>query len=547
VSTTAAAAAATQPPAQRASAPIVRWKHFRSPGDLVFVAGLGALLAYAAWLGRNISFFSDDWDIIAFHHNGRYLTPYNGHLWLVPIGIFHTLYVTVGLRAYAPYRAVGLVCYGALGIAFYGYARRRVGPTLAAIAALSVMWFSTAQYNLMFPLLMNFSLPLAATVVIWILLDRESLRCDIAAGGCLAVALASNSVGLITAAAVGTELLVRRDPPRRWLPFVPPLALWLLWYAVYHTSTAGPGGAGAVVRYAAHEIQATFAAFAGGSDALGYVLLVATAVLFTLSIVRWHTFNARAAGALAAVLAFALLTSYTRAGFVPPVLATTPRYLWFNGFFLVVAVVEVVSGLHVRWPAALVGTLVVVVGAVTLVGNLRDYHDQVVTYGRTVRTYMVAVDAIPDRIGQQRVIPFSYITVRVGAYLTAIRHLGSPLGPVTLRALGSEHDRSTADSWMIHDLDLRFRTVSVAPGSCAAVPPSVAARDLATRGPVTVVVRAGSTPVVWSLRRLAVRFHTAAGSLAPGDAATLTIPPDHSSLPWHVRIQGAAASVSVCR
>src|SRR5258708_27696293 len=177
-----------------------------SVGDGVFAVGLATLIGYAAWLGRDVWFFSDDWDFIAFHHTGDYLTPYNSHLWLFPLAIFHTLYVTVGLVSYTPYRVVGLVAYAALGIILFVYARQRVQPLYAALAALSVVWFSTAEFNVLFPLLINFSVPLAATIAIWLLLDRDTWRCALVAAGFLAVALASDSVVLITFSVVDIDL-----------------------------------------------------------------------------------------------------------------------------------------------------------------------------------------------------------------------------------------------------------------------------------------------------------------------------------------------------
>ena len=517
-----------------------------SPADGLFALGLGALLAYAIWLGRDLWFFSDDWDIIAFHHNGAYLTPYNGHLWLIPIGIFHALYVTAGLGSYAPYRAVGLAGYALLGIVFYVYARQRIAPVVAALAALSVMWFSTAQYNLLFPLLVNFSVPLACTAGIWMLLDRETRRADIGGGVLLAVALATNSVGLVTVVVVATELGLRRAPFRRWLPFIPPLALWLVWYATYHTPMAGPGSAGAVIRYALHEIQATFAAFAGGSNAIGYVLLIATAIVFLLSIVRWHTFNARAAAALAGLGAFVLLTAYTRQGFFPPVVATTPRYLWLNAFFVVAALIEVIRRAPAIRTIATIGAIIVVVGAITLVGNLRSYHAQVVAGAHTTRTYLTAVEAIPNRVNRRRLLPVSYIPVSVGAYLTAVRHLGSPITSVSSRQLGTPADRTGADEWMITDLGLGFEPVTTPPTTaCTTLDQLVARRGFAVHGPSTILVQPGSAPVEWTIRRLA-----SAGApqnpIPPGGLEALHIPSDHSSRPWHVQIRGAAA-VSLCR
>ena len=356
-------------------------------------------------------------------------------------------------------------------------------PLLAALAALSIVWFSAAQLNVMFPFLINFSLPLAATVAIWIVLDRDTWRGDVAAGVFLAVALASSGIGLVTFVAVAAELLARRAPTRRWLPFVPPLVLWVVWYAGYHTKIQS-GSVGGTVRYALHEVVATFAGFVGGWNPGGYVLLVATAVVFVLAIVRWRTFTARAAGALAGFAAFVALTAYSRIGIVPAIPADTGRYIWLNGFFVVVALLEVARG-SARSPLVLVaGTLIVVLGAVTLVGNLRDYTQEVAQNERSTRTFIVATQAISDHIDRSRIIrPFSYIPVRVGQYLAAVEQLGSPLRQVSLADLGTETERATADRWMVEDLGLRLEPVMSAPsGVCAAVPPSTAGQDLAVRG-----------------------------------------------------------------
>jgi hypothetical protein len=516
--------------------------------DGVFATGLAVLLGYAEWLGRDISFFSDDWPIIAFHHNGDYVTPYGGHLLLLPIAIFHTLFVTVGLTSYTPYLVVGLVSYATFAVVLYIYLRRRVQPTLACIAALSVVWFSTAQLNVLFPLLLNFSIPMAATVLIWMCLDRNDVRFDLAAAGFLAIALACGGVGLVPVAAVATELLVHRAPIKRWLPFAVPVALWCLWYAAYHTPVGKPNSFGGTIRFSLHQIQATFAGFAGGWDVGGYMLLGAMFVVFALAILRWHTFNARAAAALVSVVVFAGLTGYTAIhGSLPALPADTPRYLWVNAFLLVTASVEVIRGRRLSPTVAVVGAVVLAVGAVTLVGNLQTYHREVVQYKHSTRTFLVATEAISDRIDRHRILPLSYNLVRTGEYLAAVKHLGSPLHGVGVRDLGTEADRKRADGWMIQDLGL-----SLAPGpvqttsSCTAVTPATQP-DFSLRGPAAIVARAGPGPAVLSLRRLSQGFDSPIGRIEAGTMASLRIPADRSSLPWHIRIDGVTESLAVCR
>jgi hypothetical protein len=412
---------------------------------------------------------------------------------------------------------------------------------------LSIVWFSSAQLNVLFPSLLNFSVPLLVLAVIWLLLDRNDGRCDILAGGCLAIALASGGIGLVTAGVVGVELLGLRAPIRRWLPFTVPFAAWCLWYIGYHTPVSNPNSIAGTIRFALHEIQATFAAFVGGWNPGGYVLLAAAVTLFGVAFVRWHTFDVRAGASLAGVVLFAALTGYTaRRGTLPAVPATTPRYLWVNGFLILAAVVEVVRGRRApQWVAAM-ATIIIAVGAVTLIGNLRTYHEQVVRYTHTARTFMVAVEAIPERINRRRIMPFSYNIVRVGDYLAAIRHLGSAVQGVGLGELGTEAERHAADGWMVQDLGLRLETTTAPPSSCRAIA-AAGERDLALHGPANVRVAAGPNPAVLRIRRLARRFGSPLGTIAPGTDDLLRIPLDHFRVPWHLRIEGVGASVDVCR
>ena len=219
--------------------------------------------------------------------------------------------------------------------------------------------------------------------------------------------------------------------------FAPPVALWGIWYLTNSKGVDHPNSLGGTIRYAAHEMQLTFAGFAGGWEVGGYVLAAAAIVLFALAIFRWHTFSARTASALAGVIMFAALTGYTpRHGALAALPADTPRYLWLNAFFLIAAVIDVLRGRTLpRWVPAVAGVLVIV-GAITLVGNLRDYHQEVVDYKHKTQTYLYATEALGSRADQHRILPLSFELVRTGEYLAAVKHSGSPLENVRVRDLG---------------------------------------------------------------------------------------------------------------
>jgi hypothetical protein len=241
--------------------------------DLLFGIALVGLVAYAAVLGRAISFFSDDWPIIAEHHGGDYLRPYGGHLLLVPIAIFRFFWETAGLSTYTPYRVVGLVAFAVFAVAFYLYLRNRAQAVVALVGALAVVWYSQGHFNILFPVTINFAIPMAATVAIWMLFDRQreryDVRLDVLTGVLVAISLLNGGPGLVAVVAVGTELLLKRVPLRRWLLLVVPFALWGIWYLEHREKIEHPSSVFGTIRFAAHQLQEAFAGFVGGWDPAG--------------------------------------------------------------------------------------------------------------------------------------------------------------------------------------------------------------------------------------------------------------------------------------
>jgi hypothetical protein len=140
------------------------------------------LLVVAAVAGRDLWFFSDDWNIYADYHDGNLLTPFNGHLSLVPAGIYRVLFHTAGMGSYLPYRLAGLAALAVLAFQVVRFAHVRLGELrrgrvplgaiLVTVAVSAVLWNSAGKMNLLFPFLMNFTIPIAALLAIWWHLDR---------------------------------------------------------------------------------------------------------------------------------------------------------------------------------------------------------------------------------------------------------------------------------------------------------------------------------------------------------------------------------------
>jgi hypothetical protein len=517
--------------------------HLRSrarAGIAVFGAGLAGLVAWAAWCGRGIWFFIDEWVVITRYTAGEWLTPFNGHLSLVPIAAYRFFLSTGGYDA-APNRAFALLCYASAAVAVFVFARTRVDPLFAALAGLLVAWSSQAQLLIMFPLLFNFTLPAAALVFIWLLMERDRVRSDIGASLLLALALATSSVGLLAAFTVLVDLGLQRERRlRRWATFAPPIVLWSVWYVRYDRGRTGAGGTvRSVVSFAWHEFLATFVALGAESKIVGVAVFVAVVAVVGASITRWHTFDRRAAVIALSLFGFLLLTAIGRnaAGekfHVAPVAPATDRFVWINGLIIICLVVHCLRSRGIPAVAFVAIAALVVGNAVLLAGRLSDYRTSTLANNRNIRTLLAAVDALGPRANPHRLLPLGFIPVPTADYQRLVRHYGSPTAGTSVDDLGDEATRRIADSWLVSDLDVR-----VLPGvgeACTAAPDPNARDGIQVRAPSTVEIRTGDDAASVFVRRLARRFSgPALASVPPHSTAVLQLDRDGSTLPWFVR------------
>jgi hypothetical protein len=446
-------------------------------------------LVAVAWIGRDLWFFSDDWNIFADYHSGGLLEPFNGHLSLVPAGIYRVLFATVGVDSYLPFRLAGL---GSLAVLAFQVARlvhhrladARLGRLPAAavvgfLAGAAVLWNSAGQMNLMFPFLMNFTIPIAALAAIWWHLDRRTAPGDVAASLWLAVALATSGLGLMTALAVGVELLIGRAPLRRWAVLAPGPVLWVLWFLTHRDGTPLTTDVPAVAAYAARMLLAATSSIAAGTLAGGVLLAVVLLGYLVLAGVRWRAADGRLLGALAAPLAFAVFTAMTRIGIVPEIPPDELRYSWAVAAFLVLAAVVacrprplVGSSLPPAAPWALVGLAIVVLlaGSVRLVGDLQEWNARVRDARPGLGALLLATEAVGlERIDPDRVIPVSYVPVTTGGYLGAVEAIGSPVaGEEPVAGTGEPYALRTADEILVSELPVIVEPVPGPVAACAA-------------------------------------------------------------------------------
>lgn len=516
----------------------------------------GLLVLLAAWIGRRLWFFSDDWNILAGYHSGNLTEPFNGHLSLVPAGIYQTLFHTAGVGSYAPYRIAGLFGLAVLGFQVARWTTSWVGPMLATFAVAAVMWNSSGSSNVMFPFLMNFSLPIGALLAIWWHLDqldavgesdspatpplhKQMTRHLVAIALWLTLALATSGLGVMAAVAVAVELLLRRAPLRQWIPWAVPVALWGTWWLGHRGANDISTDVTAVVPYALRMLLAGSTAIAAGWKPLGVLLALALLVSVVTVTIRHRKLDPRVGAALCAALAFATLTSLTRQDTVVPIAPDELRYGWTVGAYLVFAAVALVSAGRDPAPpesqrrrylwvvGGVVAAVVLIAGAARLTDAMGNWADQVTDAAPGLRSNIYAAEALgADRIPADAVIgPLSYVPVSAQDYLDAVDDVGSPLQGSSVSDIGGRPEQRTeADNLLFANIDIMAPVPSVAavdPG----MPGCTGTAEVLPGTDRTVVVVADG--VGWGATLAIGRFGEPGLVLeVPSGVSTLSLPED---------------------
>ena len=180
----------------------------------VYLFVVSSLTAAAIlWAGRGTTFFSDEWEFVVVRRGwtlDTFFGPHGEHVVVLPVVLYKTLFETVGLNAYWPYRCVLLLVHLACVWLVFRLAGRRVGDPAAALAASFVLVLGSAWEMLLVP----FELTLLGSVALGLLaldgLDRGGRRGEVVALLALIGATASSSAGIAFVAGVTAELVLRR-------------------------------------------------------------------------------------------------------------------------------------------------------------------------------------------------------------------------------------------------------------------------------------------------------------------------------------------------
>lgn len=505
-----------------------------------------AVTAVGFWhLGRGMTFFYDEWDVILRRRfdGGSLLRPHNNHLIAVPVAIYRLVIGAFGLEHYGVVRALliglHLLCAGLL----YRYAAVRVGRFLALLAAGFLLASGRAWEDLLWGFEITVMLCVAAALGVLCCLDRRDRPGDLGACLLLSGSLASFGFGVPLAIGVGVELAARHAWRRLWVVGVP-TAFFGLWYLTHPSDRLPVAGVGKIAGFISDAAATAVAALTGRFSTWPVFAFGLLAVL-VVGLGRRFTDRPRLLLVATTLAAYWGLTAYSRASLVPTH-ATSSRYLYPAAAFVLVGLADTLRGVRVNLLAASAGAALLAVAVAGNVGALRDGATGLRYESALLRASLGALELVPNIDPEFTPNP-RQPQVWAGQYLQAAERHGSAGSTLSeLREAGPEA-QAFADDTLVRALAPRLDafTGSSRGGDCVGVsgPDHVAE---APASPGRVVVRAGASPAQVHLRRFSSAFAPQPiGALEPNTARLISIPGDRAPDVWHVRAAGPGASL--CR
>jgi hypothetical protein len=348
---------AAQPSTLRASLAGIGWAPF---------ALTGVALVALVWFGRDMTFYHDEFAFLLLRDlsiNGIF-SPHNEHLSATLVILYRVLVGTVGTVSYWPYLGVTFALHMVVAWIVYYVVRREASPAWALGAMAVVLMLGSGGDDILWAFQSGTIGAVAAGMAAVVVAPRRPAVAAIL----LTIAMLTSGGWLAFLVGTAVHLVLTRPRGLAWLAL--PVALYLVWYALFATSAISPG-LHDLVEYVLTGLYAS-AAGALGSTALvvGEVALLA----LVLALGRAWSVPPVVLALLASGVAFFVIAGLVRAQ-LGAEQATAPRYVY------VVAPTLIVAGavLLARVPRPLGQALGAVVLVIALGGNIAlmfETHDR---------------------------------------------------------------------------------------------------------------------------------------------------------------------------
>jgi hypothetical protein len=329
----------------------------------------GVVLLY---LGRSLTFWEDEWRSITFDGGLLdYLRPVNQHWSTVPLALYRLTFRFVGLHSYLPYLAQVVLLHLLAVAGAYALMRNRVGPLIATLVSIPLLFLGTGAENLFWAFQTGFVGSVMFGVWALSFIERPVKHGAPIASLLLVASLASSGMGVFFLVVAAGRTIFDAALRTRVLAVLPPFVTYVVWFALVGRDPLGddqvfvePG----VARFAVRGIAYSTERLVGldhlpAGDVLGLAVFLGLSLVTGLRIARGRQ-HGLAAGCLLGVAAMYTVIAFGRLHADPGYdHATSSRYVYVAAFLLVLAIVDLLPG---RGAWSLRGSRVGVVAAATL-------------------------------------------------------------------------------------------------------------------------------------------------------------------------------------
>lgn len=531
-------------------------------------------VAFLFWLQRGLAFADDsiNWILLnGFNSAGVTIEPYGGHLILTPMLLFRAVLGIAG----ASYTGMGVVQIGLLLILsglIYEYGRRRVGPLLALPPAIVILFLGSSSSVLMQPMIgIQFLCALTPGVAGLLALERGDRRGDIAACIFFSLATLGFEMGLAFVLGGAVSIALRDDRWRRaWIVAVP-LAIygiWRIWAAKYGDSGAHLSNIIWVPAYGVDSLGVVVASLFGlffwvGSGQLTYLkfggfdlshlaegLFLLTAEVFAAVLVIRRLLRRGPLPNTFWVAVAVLVAIWVEHG-----LALAPnrtpgevRYVFPDTVAFLLLAIECARGIRATRLALIGATALTLVAIVGNLPRFKEGREILVDYS----TGFKASVAVMELDGPRMRPDFDPATDAAEAFTEG---RGTLIGPSLVERLNETYGRFGYSIPALREKPEEQREiadiVAVKGLGLGAIPSRGRGSDCRSVSAGTIRLPRGgarltaqsSSPLL--LRRFGSHYVAEIGSLQPGQAASVRIPPDSSTIAWHAYAPDAGR-LTVC-
>ncbi len=541
-------------------------------GERAAVRGLVVAMALAAatilWLGRDLTFWSDEFAWLTFGDDfaaETLLTPHNGHLIAVPRLVYELLPRVFG-PDYLPFRLLALASFLSCVGLFFLLARREVGGLIALAPSVVLLFFGSSAVIVLSPLSIPITLSIAFGLGALLALDGQH-RHDLLAATLLALSLLSDSFGVMVVFGVVLYFLIGDTRRRLWVPLAP-LAMyggWWIWAQRFDQGIASASNLSEVPAFVVESAVATLTAMTGfagptfdgrfGSLASGlevvFVIAAAAALLFLGLRLRGRPAGPWLWSYLLIVLVFWVALGFSEGPTREP---TTPRYLFFGSIMVLLVAAARTRGAQATRAAVLVllafCSASLVLNATQLVRAADSSRIAAVEVRAQLGVLELAGSAAnPAFLTRNAGPPASRdVAVATGPYLDFVEATGN-LGFSAAELSGRQQSvRAGADFVLARAEGLLAVPDQPSPPAATkcerkSAPPGVAARFGLAEGTTLLRLAEPGPPQPLLIGRFGPPT-VPIGALDAESFAAVVVPPDGASEPWAGQV---AVPIQVCR